>query len=64
MLITTVVNIPSDLLEKTKAKGMPYSFVQEKLADFMREDFESYLLNEKKVIKQLEFEMRDRAPEK
>jgi hypothetical protein len=64
MLITTVVNIPEDLIEKTKAKGMPYSFVQEKLSDFMREDFESYLLNEKKVIKQLEFEMRDKAPEK
>ena len=64
MLVITVVTIPEELIEKTKAKGMPYSFVQEKLSDFMREDFESYLLNEKKVLKQLEFEMRDRAPEK
>jgi hypothetical protein len=64
MLVTAVVTIPEELIEKTKAKGMPYSFVQEKLSDFMREDFESYLLNEKKVLKQLEFEMGDRATEK
>jgi hypothetical protein len=53
MIVTAVVLIPDEFVEKAKAKGMSYAFIQESLSGFMRESFKEYMEDEDEVMEDL-----------
>lgn len=53
MIVTAVVVIPDEFVERAKAKGMSYAFIQESLSGFMRESFKEYMEDEDEVMEDL-----------
>jgi replicative superfamily II helicase len=63
MIVTAVVVIPDELVEKAKGMGMPYIFIQTELGRKMGNSFREYLQNEDVVLSDLEIKHKKHVEE-